>query len=92
MSRYNIKQICPFCKNEFIIKDFDLFMNKLRDGWALASSKFHFEELPKEQQDFIRNQNNEERIERLLIEKGYINMICEVCNVILTWETMREKK
>lgn len=87
MKRENIRQVCPFCNNEFIIKDFDLFMNKLRDGWALASTRFHFKDLSKDQQDFIRKQHNEEAIEEKLT-KGYIKMICQVCNVIITWESL----
>ncbi len=87
----NIKQICPMCNNEFIIKDFNLFMEKLRDSWALASSKFKFKELPKEQQEFIKKQNREEIIIKAL-EKGFVKMVCQPCNVLLFYETLEETK
>lgn len=85
----NIKQICTECGNELIIKDFDLFMRKLRDSWALASSKFKFEELPEDIKKHIREQNKEEYILKSL-EKGYVKFCCNPCSAILFYEAIAE--
>lgn len=89
--RINIKQVCPSCSNEFIIKDFDLFMDKIRDSWALASTRFKFNDLPKHQQDFIRTQNNEEKIEESL-KKGYVKIICQPCGALLFYEGIEKNE
>lgn len=87
----NIKQICPVCNNEFIIKDFKLFMEKIRDSWAMASSKFKFEELPEEQKEMIREQNREENI-LSTISKGYVKIVCQPCSALLFWEGIKENE
>lgn len=91
MKNKNIKQICPECNNELIIKDFDLFMSKLRDSWAIASTGFNFEELPQDQKDFIRNQNSEEYITETL-KKGYVKFCCNPCSSILFWQGVKKEQ
>ncbi len=84
----NIKQVCPECGNELIIKDFDLFMSRLRDSWAMASSKFKFEELPEDVKKSIREQNREGYILESL-KKGYVKFMCNPCSAIIFWEAVR---
>ncbi len=91
MKYKNIKQICPECNNELIIKDFDLFMERLRDSWAIASMGFNFEDLPEEQKEQIRKQNREEYISEHL-KKGYVRFVCNPCSAILFWEGVKKEQ
>lgn len=79
------KMICPLCENEFIIKNIELFMEKLEESWQVI--KPIFEHLPKDQQDEIKKKNNIINIKEQLEKQGYIKAMCLPCHTKMSWAT-----
>lgn len=82
------KQICPICGNELIIKDIDLFIQKLNESWEVT--KPIFEHLPEEQQKEIKEKNNITNIKEQLEKQGYIKMSCLPCHTKMAWEMQKK--
>jgi len=78
------RQICPLCGNEFIIKNVELYIQKINESWDVI--KPQFEHLPEDQQKEIKERNNIINIKEQLEKQGYIKAPCLPCHTKMAWE------
>lgn len=81
------KMICCLCENEFIIKDIDLYMERINESWNVMENII--KKFPEAQREKIRNtvleHNNMKNMKKQLKEKGHIRALCLPCCTKMSW-------
>lgn len=76
------KQVCPVCGNEFIIKDIELFLERLEEAWNILRKAIPN---PEKLDNEIYKHNNIDVIKKCLKEKGYFTAFCQPCMSKISW-------
>ena len=81
------KQICPVCGNEFIIKDIELFIERMDEAWNIVKKVVSD---PEKMGSQIYKHNNVDAIKKHLKEKGYFTAFCQPCMSKMSWSKQLE--
>lgn len=79
----DIRVVCIYCGQEFIMKNPQLFVEKMDEAARIISKvmgKDMYEIAPE-----AYEMNNMPNIRRQLEEKGHIRMMCMACHAISSW-------
>jgi len=83
------KQICPVCDNEFIIKDIDLFLERMEEAWNVIKKALP-NAYKRQMEDEIYKHNHPDNIKKHLKEKGYFIGFCQPCMSKMAWSKQLE--
>ncbi|MFW6172610.1 MAG: hypothetical protein ACOC5T_02595 [Elusimicrobiota bacterium] len=78
------KQVCPICGNEFIIKDIDLYIERMNEAWEIVKKALP-EAYAKQAESEIYKRNHPDKIRQHIKEKGYFTAFCQPCMSKLSW-------
>lgn len=83
------KQICPVCENEFIIKDIDLYLERMEEAWNVVKKALP-EAYKRQMEDEIYKRNHPDNIRKYIKEKGYFTGFCQPCMGKMSWSKQLE--
>ena len=83
------KQICPVCGNEFIIKDIDLYLERMEEAWNVVKKALP-DSYKRQMEDEIYKRNHPDNIKKHLKEKGYFTGFCQPCMSKMAWSKQLE--
>jgi hypothetical protein len=79
------KQVCPVCGNEFIIKDIDLYLERLNEAWDIVIE--HNPGIKEKYKHEIYKRNNPEYIRKHVDENGFFTAFCQPCMNKISWSS-----